>query len=204
MSYSIVGIVNLALRRIGVKRIAALTEDTPQAIDANACWEYIRDLVLETKDWRFAKIRKKLAQGTVTPEYEWDYAYGLPEGFLRLCREDKDDPPVYPTGYAWKLETLSDGSLYFLTDYDNSGGDDLYITCIIRVVDPEQYSAHFIDCLAWRLAAELAIGRTESQSKFKWCMEMYGISLQQSEGLNRALDYLENESGNSDWEDAGR
>lgn len=204
MAYSIVGISNLALRRIGVKRIASLSEDSPQAIDVNACWEYIRDLVLEAKDWKFAKIRKKLAQSAITPEYGWAYAYGLPEGFLRLCREDEDDHPVYPPSYPYKIETLSDGNIYILSNYDNTDNDDFYITCIVRVTDPAKYSASFIDALAWRLGAELSIPRTEARLKFSDCMNVYEVALAKAEGLNQFFDYFEDEAGSDSWESAGR
>ena len=50
MAYSDVGIANLALIRVGAKRITALTEDSEQAIVANAVWQYIRDEVLAAKD----------------------------------------------------------------------------------------------------------------------------------------------------------
>ncbi len=205
MAYSNVGIANLALRRIGVGRIASFEEDSVQAIDINAAWEYIRDEVLQAKDWRFAKRRATLAQSTITPEYEWDYAYATPDGFLRLCRDDPTDHPVFPADYPWKIETLSDGNIYLLSDYDSvTGSDDFIITFIKRITDPSKYSALFISTLSWRLAAELSTGRTESPVKFKDCMNMYKISLDQAEGHNMSLDSLEDETGSDSWDSAGR
>ena len=207
MAYSIVGIVNIALQRIGVKRIASLTEDSVQAIDANAAWEYIRDEVLEAHDWNFAKLRYKLAQSTLKPEYGYDYAYGLPADFLRLAKTKKDDPCVYvetaEVEYPHVLETLSDGNVYLLTDFDNASYD-IFIKYIKRVTDPSKYTGHFISSLAWRLAAQLSIVRTETASKFDWCMRMYDISLLYAKGLNESMDYLADETGNEDWLNAGR
>ena len=57
MAYSQVGIINLALSRIGKKGIAVITEDSTQAIKARAAWEYILYEVLEARDWKFAKRR---------------------------------------------------------------------------------------------------------------------------------------------------
>ena len=62
MAYTEVGVVNLALQRLGADRISALDDDTPQAEDANAAWEYVRDEVLEAGDWHFAKSRTTLSQ----------------------------------------------------------------------------------------------------------------------------------------------
>jgi len=205
LAYSNVGIVNLALRRIGVARIASFTEDSPQAIDANACWEYIRDIVLEAKNWKFATLRYKLTQSTLTPEFGYDYAYGLPVDFLRLAYATKDEPSVYlentAAEYPHVIETLSDGNLYLLTDYDNESYD-IYIRAIRRVTDPQKYFPSFIDALAWRLAAELSTPLKEDQ--FKQCMQMYDFSLTRAEGVNQSFDFLEDETGSSSWIDAGR
>jgi hypothetical protein len=62
MAYTEVGAVNLALIRIGVATITALSDDTPQAIAANAVNEYIRKEVLEAHDWKFARLRVPLAK----------------------------------------------------------------------------------------------------------------------------------------------
>jgi hypothetical protein len=62
MAYTEVGVVNLALQRIGADRITSLTQDIAQAEAANAAWEYIRDEVLEAGDWNFAKRRTTLSK----------------------------------------------------------------------------------------------------------------------------------------------
>lgn len=109
MAYTQVGIVNLALGRLGVKVITTITESTPQAQAANRVWEYIRDEVLEAKLWRFAKTRDKLARAPVSPMYTYDYAYVLPNDFLKLAKgkEPVEDPPFYPVSILdYKFETL--------------------------------------------------------------------------------------------------
>lgn len=184
-----------------------MTEDTPQAIDANACWEYILNEVLEAKDWKFATLRYKLAQSTLTPEYGYDYAYGLPADFLRLARTKKSDPNVYledtSTDYPHVIETLSDGNMYLLTDFDNTTYD-IFIKYIKKVTNPQKYSAAFINALAWRLGAELCTGLTEGAGKFQVCMQMYAQALIMADALNQSLDYLEDETGSDDWDTAGR
>jgi hypothetical protein len=109
LAYTQVGIVNLALGRLGVKVITTITEVTPQAQAANRVWEYIRDEVLEAKEWRFAKTRDKLARAPVSPMYTYDYAYVLPNDFLRLPKgkDPVEDPAFYPISVLdYKFETL--------------------------------------------------------------------------------------------------
>lgn len=108
MAYTQVGVINLALGRIGVERITSVdpsVDDRIQAADAVAVWDYILDEVLEAKDWKFAKRRVALPQSFETPPTGYSYAYILPSDFLKFARSVKDHPPVSPTGYPYKIET---------------------------------------------------------------------------------------------------
>lgn len=214
MARSVVGIVNMALRRIGVNRISALDEDSVQAIDANAVWEYIRDEVLEARDWKFAKKRVALAQNAETPANLYSYAYTIPADFLRMARGSKTDPPFYPTitnrsyydendvirhaPYAYSVETLEDGTLCLFTNYDNTD-NDLYLTYIKKVTNPTKYSAHFCSTLAFRLAAELCIGRRESTALFDRMMSLYDQFLIRADGVNSTMEYVEDDTGSDSW-----
>jgi hypothetical protein len=113
MSYTEVGIVNLALGDIGVKKVTSsdntvenLIENSPQAIAVKTFWEYIRDEVLEQKEWKFAKKRQALGKIEETPASGYDYAYLMPDDFLKLCKGTEDDPGIYPAGYPYKIETM--------------------------------------------------------------------------------------------------
>ncbi len=222
MSYSITGIVNLALLKIGVKRISSHPDaTTPQGVDANDCWEYIRDEVLSARDWKFAKTRVALALNATSPTTMFDYAYTLPSDFLRLCLKKPHDPVVsteeyeeeYFIGesyvvknvaYAYSIETLSDGTLCLMTDYDNTDYA-LYISYIKKVTDATKYSPLFIKALSYRLAAELALPRTESRSKAVDMMTMYEAALREADGHNASSEYVPFETGTSEsWELAGR
>lgn len=94
--------------------------------------------------------------------------------------------------------------LCILIDYEDSEDDPLYMSFIKRVTDPTKYSPSFINALAFRLAAELSINRTESQNKYAAMMQMYEGALIRAEGVNQSLDYLDSEQGSDDWESAGR
>ena len=57
-----VGIINLAMIRIGADIISAIDENTPNAIKANAVWTYLFNEVIQARDWKFAKTRIALAK----------------------------------------------------------------------------------------------------------------------------------------------
>jgi len=210
----------MSLQRIGVKLIANLTEDSAQAIAANAVWEYVRDEVLEAKDWKFAKVRVALEQLVTAPEYGYDYAYALPYDFLRICLTHEDDNSFYPSGayasaytadevtvrsrnYGYSIETIADGTMCLFSDYDNED-DELYINYIRRVTDPAKYSPSFISALAFRMAAEVSITRTEGRQKFIDMMTLYDSALKRADEINSQRDYIRYEYGSEEWERAGR
>jgi hypothetical protein len=332
MAYSKLGIINLALTRLGVKRIVTLTENSQQALDAVAVWEYILDEVLEAKEWKFSKTSIYLDKSDISPSNGYLYAYPLPNDLLKLVKKTAIDSPVSPIGFAqydYLIETLqlpeglekmyngeftggatgwilgigwaygtnnvskSSGTVATLSQIygtmgsapivDESyilsfeitainggsiipqvGGTDgnpvssvgvwnqiitaisaisgvvftpssialtctinnvslfkisdrkclftdyydvdtpIQITYIKRVGDPTKYSPSFINALAFRLAAELSINRTESQNKYSGMMQMYESAIIRADGVNQSFDYLEDESGSTEWVDAGR
>lgn len=212
MAYEEYQIINLALSRVGIERITSADWTTPateQALNASAVWQYVRDEVMSAKDWRFAKIRVLLGQGVELDDdinYGFDYGYQLPSDFLRLAKGTKTktkwDEPVYPAGYEYKVETVSTLSgdlLCLLIDYNNVN-EDMYIVYIKRQLTVTLWSPQFINALAFRLAAELAIPRTEGRAKYLDLMESYKQALAQADGLNSSLDYQENETGDNSWE----
>lgn len=234
MSYSQVGIVNLALMRIGANLITAIDENSANSIKALAVWDYVFDELMQARDWRFAKTRYKMAQSATSPLYAYQFAYPLPPDFLRLVKPKEStskgvnpvayplgywyniidtsgysrffnyDPPVYPAGLPYVIEALpDDGTLCLFTDYDNSV-QDLYINYIRKISDYTLCTPAFVNCFANRLGAELATAITEDEKKSAAMMLRYKDSLNSAAAVNESLDYLDDEQGGTEWEDAGR
>jgi hypothetical protein len=235
LSYSIIGIVNLGLGRIGSNLISDIGEKTPQAIAVNAVWEYVRDEVLQAKDWRFAKTRAALTVSVTIPLYGYRFAYPLPADFLRLCKQKfpqfkgmnpvayppgywyegidligypryfNFDPPVYPPGSPYVIESLPDTpfTLCLFTDYDNTS-NDLFINYIRREVNPIRYTPTFISALAYKLAAEVAIKITQNEKKTLAMTQLYELTLKSAAAHVESLDWIDEEAGSTEWEDAGR
>ena len=208
MSYSIVGIANLALQRIGAKsRITSLTDGSPNAINVNAVWEYILDEVLEFVKPKFATERVVLAQGTTDPANTdvYEFEYPIPSDYLCLAVDTKDDPAVWPASVVpYVIETLSAGTVCLMTNYDSTDTDDVYLTYIKRVSDPAKFAPSFINALVFRLAAELTFAVAPSGSKFEAMMTLYERAARRARGASRGQDYLEDEQGSDSWETAGR
>lgn len=220
-AYSVLDIWNLALGGIGQPKIAGLSEKSVPAQQADVAWPFVRDEVLEAADWTFAKTRKALARSTTTPVQGFSFAYVLPPDFLRLCRQRKEDPSVYPSGtngsfysyaffvegrpvsFRYVIEALDDGTLCLFTDYDNSS-NDLIIQYIRREENAARYSAHFCTTVAFRLGAALAAVITEASSKEERQWALYDSAIKRAKGHNASADFVNNETGNDDWSVAGR
>lgn len=233
MAYAEVDFINLALLQIGALPITSLAENSPNAIKANMVWQYIRDEVLQARDWKFAVSRVALSRNATAPLYGYLYAYTMPTEFLRLKRwRNTDsrginplaypdgywyqfidhtgypaptvyDPPVYPPGNPYVIEALPDGTFCLFTDYDNTS-QALYINYVKRETNPTRYPPTFISALSFRLAAALAIPITESSQKFQAMTALYQATLKSAEAVNESLDYLPDETGSNSWQDAGR
>lgn len=174
-----------------------------------------------------------LTQNGTTPTFNWLYAYDLPGNFLRLCRPDgnislgqnpvasqvgslfyffsplystgkiKYDYPVYPPGFPYAIEAMSDDTFVLLTDYDNTD-NDIYINYIRNDVDPSNYPSTFTMTLAYKLAELAAIPITHSDKILRKMEEGYVRQLYKATTWNNSLAMVDNETGDDAWERAGR
>ena len=133
----------------------------------------------------------------------------------------RNDPPFWPVDTDYKIETLTAGwtspvtdpltpfpppfptGRYAITNYGGWRGPAM-ITYIQLISDYSQLMPGFVNCLANRLAMELSIGITEDKNKFELMEQRYKDSLNSAEAQNECLDFSEDESGSTSWEDAGR
>ena len=254
MNYSAASIANLALGRIGARgEITDINENSPNAKKVLNVWDAIFQEVLSERDWKFAKTRQQLQLSTITPLYTYKFAWALPVDFLRFVRPrrrqtpdhfnwywgwgpegtgwyNRHDPPFWPYGWDYKVETLTAGwdtsvnppipwgtntnpatpfpsGRYILTDYCgvyNNVPTPAAITYIQLITDYAQLMPGFVNCLAYRLAQELAINITEDKQKSQGMLELYRDSLNSAEAQNETMDFERDEDGSDRWERAGR
>lgn len=232
MNYSQTGIANLALGRIGARIITDVNENSPNAKKVLAVWDAIFQEVLSERDWKFAKTRTALQLSTFTPVYAYKYAWAMPSDYLRFVRPMRrphrdnciwygvgpcqgfyhhEDWPFHPY-VDYKVEAIligTDGqgnpqySQFAITDYNGCQGP-AKINYIRLITDYTQLLPGFVNCLANRLAGEVAIAITEDKQKAEGMMEMYRDTLNSAEAQNETMDYQKDEAGSESWERAGR
>lgn len=152
MDVSETTICNLALGKLGARRIIALTEESPEARACALHYEETRDEVLRHHRWNFAIKRQDLSQLAIPPISGWSFQYQLPEDCLRMLELNGLTQTSNP-GY-WEVEGKK-----LLTNEESAT-----IRYIARVTDCNQFDAIFVEALALRLAAKLAKPITGSSS----------------------------------------
>jgi hypothetical protein len=156
MATSVVQIVNNALIKIGASTILTLTENSEAARAANLIYEQVRDASIRDHVWNFAIRRVELAQNSTAPAFEFSYQYNLPSDCLRVLQ--MEDMGMYYKIEGGKLLT------------DEGTAKILYLS---RVEDVNLFDALFVEALSARIAAELSVTLSESNTLYSNMMEMY-------------------------------
>ena len=147
MALSNTKICNMALSRLKSKRIndyGDSSESTPQAIYCRLHYETTRDALIESYTWRFASGRKTLSVSTVTPDFEWDYQFILPNDYLAMRS-------IYEGRFSDEnLESYALEGDRLLTNES-----DMEIRYIKKVTDPTKFDPLFVKLFVVLLANEL-------------------------------------------------
>jgi hypothetical protein len=182
MAVSDVAICNLALQKLGAKRITSLTEDSPNARSCNACYELIRDAVISKHSWSFAIKRATLAPDATDPEFDYDYAFSMPADCLRVLPPNRND-------LDWVMEDRK-----ILTN----DGDTLEIRYLYRVTDPTKFHAQFVMSLACELGIHMCEEVTQSNTKEEKLREELRRALVEAKRAN-AFEQISDEPPEDTW-----
>ena len=132
---------NQALGRIGSQRLNDLATDTSvQAIHCRLHYEQTRDALMQTHNWRFAVGRSVLSASTVTPDFEWNFQYVLPDDYLRQLG-------LYKTENSFIIE----GNRLLTND------DEANLVYIRSITDSAKFSPLYIEVLVLQLAIKLVM-----------------------------------------------
>ena len=157
-------IANLALAKLGISPIMALTDDSKQAQFANRFYAQTRDEVMSSHRWNFAMRRETLNRLASNPDFEWEFAYQVPVDCLRVVQLNGYQPTERLGLFAVEADQL-------LTD-----AEEAQVRYIARVTDGSFYPPLFVSALATMLASRLAGPLTGSR-------ELPSALIQEYEGL---------------------
>jgi hypothetical protein len=179
MARSVISICNLALQKLGAKRIVSFGDATKTAHLCEGFYGQAVDEVLRMHPWNCAICRKELATEKEAPAFGWTYQYVLPSSpyCLRVLQ-------MVPQDYEFVIE-----GRMLLT---NEG--TCQILYVKRVVDPNEFDALLVEAIVARLATKLAYSVTQSVSlEDKMCKNFKTVlsearSVDAQEGTPQAID----------------
>ncbi|NBX65891.1 MAG: hypothetical protein EBQ96_02735 [Proteobacteria bacterium] len=146
-----VALASRALIRIGCKPISSFADGTAESEIAGALYAPSRDALLSAYGWSFATGQVALTRLTEVPMADYQYAYGLPNDFLRALSAGNG-------GRGRGLDyRISRNVLH--TD-----AEEVLLTYIF-LPDESEFPPFFATTLIARLAAEFTIPLTESTSR---------------------------------------
>jgi hypothetical protein len=173
MAISDVDIANLALQKLGQQPIVSFDQPTPRAAAFNRCYGMYRDK-MQRRRWNFNRAYTNLPALTAVPPFEYQYAYQLPDDYLRLELASQVQPNIGSPLNVISMPGVS------LADYNGGRTQDYRIVgkqiwsnippplSIIygkRETDPNMFDAAFTTAFASYLAWELCELITNSNAK---------------------------------------
>ncbi len=160
---SIVAVCNRALSKIGDELIiTSVDDDTKPARYCKALYEDTRDFVLRSYPWRFALKRYVLAPLKEKPLFGYDYQFVVPSDCLRVWKTSNQQ--------RYQVE-----GRHILADRNSFS-----FIGISRIEDATLFDPMFVEALALRLAAELAVPLTASVSLKENLVKEYQQFVQQA------------------------
>lgn len=146
-----VALCSRALMRIGCKPIASFADGTAESEIAGALYAPVRDALLSAYGWSFATGQVELTQLTEAPVADYQYAYALPNDFLRALSAG---------GFG-----RGRGLDYRIARNVLHSDADAVLLTYIFLPDESEFPPFFAQALMTRLAAEFTIPLTESTSR---------------------------------------
>lgn len=186
MAVSTVSICNQALGWLGADTILSLTDESKEAQLCKDNFDALRDAVLEEREWTFAVRRLELAPLVAAPVYGYSRQFLLPTDVIRVLNlpwgssdvfggllglsggASADRQQQYPD---WRVETVDAGTVVL------ANLERIRIRVIWRVTNEKLWSTMFVQALAARLAADLAMPLTNSRTLQKDMWNLYEMKL---------------------------
>ena len=128
-------------------RITSRTDGSKNANVANDIFEEVRDELMRSSNWKFARKLAILARSATAPAYQYDYAYPLPNDWIRTVEVHDNDAGTGNVDFV-EAEVAGVGSI--LTSVEN-----VYIEYIYKVTDTNRMDPLFRTALSYALASNM-------------------------------------------------
>jgi hypothetical protein len=145
MAATITTICNLALSKIGARKIIDITEESNEARACKMFYVECRDEVLRSHRWNFAIKRDTLSEPAAEPAFGWKHGFEIPTDCLRVF--ECNGWELSRREGNWEIE----GRLIMV---DEDSADIRYIR---RIEDANLFDSIFVEAFATRLGAAITM-----------------------------------------------
>lgn len=176
-------ICNLALRRIGVRSINNVETDTDTAaVEMKAVWPNAVQCVLREAEWNFAKKITPLALLDGEEVLGWRFLYTYPRDCAMFWKvESPTSSMIHEFEHKWEaLLSPNTNTPVIATNVEGAYG-----RYTAQVTDTTRWDAHFVDCLAWRLAYDACPRLSSDAAEFQKCVRGYAAALSNAQTMNK-------------------
>lgn len=174
MALNDVGLASRALIRIGAAPITSFTDGSAEAEIANALFEPTNNALLSSYAWSFATAQANLTQLTSEPIADYQYAFQLPNDFLRALSAGTGSRGRGLNYRIYKNELHTNSSIVLLT-------------YIFRPAE-ENFPPYFDQAVIARLAADFTIPVTESTSRAEAMLRLAESEFQRARQIDAQQD----------------
>lgn len=193
MARSKIEICNVGLGMVGATRIAALTEDSPNARLCNTFYDQAVDEVLCMANWGCAKHTKVVTSdadydGDDDFDYNYEYRYAYPASpYCLKVRKVNNDL------YDWQP-----GGRYVYTDQD-----ECEMVYTKRITDVNEFSPLLVEAISTQIAIKLTFPlQQENRLRLELIEYLEKVVLPRAKTANAGEGYV-NEKGSHSWRSAG-
>lgn len=166
---TVTGICNIALGWLRANLIVNFDDD--ESVEAKLCranYDRIREAVLEDREWRFATKRVTMVESAETPTYGWAFKFTLPADTIRALAVSATKPTgitnsAMDNNIEWEREE----------NFINADRASIFLRYTFNIEVTTMFSPGFVQALATRLAAELAVPLTGSDKRHDSLLKQY-------------------------------
>jgi len=173
MALSSIALCSRALLKTGCRSITSFDEGTAEAEVAGNLYETTRDALLSAHPWSFATAQETLPRLEAKPIADFDYAFQLPAGFLRVISAGAGRG----SGLTYRIQERR----------LHTHSSDAVLTYIFRP-DESEFPPFFDQILIARLAAEFCIPLTDSTSRSDALRKLADVEFRQARLIDSQQD----------------
>ncbi|MAZ75701.1 MAG: hypothetical protein CMH31_00180 [Micavibrio sp.] len=174
MALNDIALCSRALIRIGAAPITSFNDGSAESEIAGALYETLRNSILSSYPWTFATGQVELTQLSISPTADYQYAYQLPNDFLRAISAGSS---AESQGVKYRI---SRDQLH--TDYES------VVLSYIFNPDEAETPPFFDMVLITRLAAEFCIPVTENTSRAEVMFRIANKEFAQARSIDAMQD----------------